>query len=419
MLDTKLNDPPTRLLVPHRWLPLIAAYAILAVAIALVLPHVIPLKTSDYVYHVKLARIMAEHHVIVTPHFLYQLAVIVLQQIIKGPDYYLAALITTLACYWATAVALYHLMLNVLPPRRFGSHVLSVGIALGMTVAMPVALFAGLDRHHYLGYMAFGVYHNPTLVMLKPLALALFLAAVRGLNASSPLPAWFLAASATLAVLSTLAKPSYAICLLPALFVAAGFAWWRKRDVSWRLLVVLGGSLVLVLALQYWLTYSLAGNSSAAFLKEIGGGLTKSQILWMPFFVMSYWSKFLFGKFLLSILFPLTVLLAYGRRALRDPMLPFAWLCFAFGAAYAYLLAESGTRIVDGNFFWSGSTTLFILFTTSMIFLLRQRPGEQTSTTPREHLKYRLCQVMFWLHVAAGGYFYYLLLNARSALSVW
>ncbi|MNL66026.1 hypothetical protein D3C87_1904350 [compost metagenome] len=68
-------------------------------------------------------------------------------------------------------------------------------------------------------------------------------------------------------------------------------------------------------------------------------------------------------------------------------MLSLAWLCFAFGAAYTYLLAESGTRIVDGNFFWSGSTILFILFTTSMIFLLRQRPAEQTSTTPRERLK--------------------------------
>ncbi|MNR80366.1 hypothetical protein D3C72_110880 [compost metagenome] len=417
MTDTHLASSPVRLFVPIRWIPFIAAYGLFAMAIVLLLPDVIPLKVSDYVYHIKLAQIMAEHQVIVTPHFLYQLAVIGAQKLMQGPDYYLAGLAVTLASYWVTAVLLYHLALKVLPVGRFSSQAMAVAFALGMTVAMPLPLFAGLDQRHYLGYVAFGVYHNPTLIVLKPLALALFLVVVRAFQGMSPLPAWLLPVSGVLVLLSSLAKPSFAICLVPALGVAALVAWARKRKVNWSLIGVVMASLLLVLAFQFGFTYWMAGDNTASYLKELGGGLSKSKIVWMPFFVIGYWSKFLLGKFLLSLIFPLTVLLCYGRRMLQDSTNLLAWLCFGFGAGYMYLLAEAGNRIVDGNFFWSGSTTLFILFTTSMLFLLRQRPVEQVGVARRAWLTYWLCHAAFWVHVAAGVYFY--LITLKISVAAW
>jgi hypothetical protein len=103
-------------------------------------------------------------------------------------------------------------------------------------------------------------------------------------------------------------------------------------------------------------------------------------------------------KLLLSALFPLAVAAAFGRTALRDPMLRLAWLGFAAGAFYAYGLAESGRRLVDGNFLWSGQVSLLVLFVASARWLV----AHLSSARGRVSLRVVVCGTVLSLHVLAG-----------------
>ena len=76
------------------------------------------------------------------------------------------------------------------------------------------------------------------MVVLKPLALVLFYASARLFDAR-PLrhPVAYTAGAAVATLACLLAKPSYAMALLPALALLAAHALWRGAPVQWRPLV--------------------------------------------------------------------------------------------------------------------------------------------------------------------------------------
>jgi hypothetical protein len=203
--------------------------------------------------------------------------------------------------------------------------------------------------------------------------------------------------AAVLTIVSTLAKPNYVICLLPALFIWAPIARIRKQQVDWWLMggIVIPG--VVVLAWQYYFTYA------SPTLAE-----TASGVLFAPFRVFGYQSSWLFPKFVLSILFPAAVYALYFKQARRSLALNFAWLGFVIGAAYTYMLAEDGTRMQHGNFAASGQITLLILFVVSTLFFVDQ--GQLVAlSNPLKKPAYKavlFCTAAFALHLGSGIVWY-------------
>jgi len=232
--------------------------------------------------------------------------------------------------------------------------------AISLTLVAPIMVLVFWDKLFYLGYIGLASYHNPTIRLLQPVALLSFFCALR---VFSPLSnSWkvvFL--SIFLVILSALIKPNYLLCILPALglMVVIHLAW--RKPIDWRLLIAgffVPGTLILLT--QLLITYYLPSNDS-------------SSILFSPFAVMSGWSHYLFLKFILSILFPLTVLAFNFRRIFRDNTLLLAWAGFFVSALQAYLLAEGGSRFHDGNFEWGAEIMSFILFVASARFLWREK----------------------------------------------
>ena len=113
---------------------------------------------------------------------------------------------------------------------------------------------------------------------------------------------------------------------------------------------------VLVLAWQYWVTYT-SGEGGVALA---------------PLAVMKSYSNLLGLKLILSTWFPLVVTIIYLKEAIKDRWLVLGWLVFAVGAGYTYLLAETGNRFAHGNFGWSGEIANFILFTSATLFFARK-----------------------------------------------
>lgn len=257
--------------------------------------------------------------------------------------------------------------------------------AVTLTLAAPIMALVFMDGQYYFGYIGLASYHNPTVHLLRPLALVSFFFAVRALDGARS-PAWMAVVSAVVIVLSALIKPNYALVILPALALLTSLGWLRKQPVDWRL-VWLGFVLpaALTLAVQGAVTY--AGGRS---------------IIFAPLVVESIYSGYLLPKFLLSIVFPLCLLWLdfSGVRASTEMRL--AWAAFGAGILQVYLLAESGDRLLHGNFRWSAQIGLFLLFAASARHLLRCLPLIDPAALRRR----AVITAAYLAHVGAGIIYY-------------
>jgi hypothetical protein len=370
---------------------------LIAITIAIHLPIDLRMLSSyDYYVHLGLAQSMLRYHLVLTPHFLYQLVTIIIYMLLPLKQIATAGLITVLLCYAFTAIIVFYLLRSVETLSRPIAAIITVSLML----VAPFPLLAIADDHLYFGYIGINVFHNPTIVVLKPFALLLFYFSVRVFQHQKNDDTRFVIINSVLIILSALAKPSYIICFLPALALFSLVKLARKEKPRWMLLswgfVV---PAIIVLAIQYYLTYS------STQMEGVYQG--QSAIIFAPFAFMSSRSSFLFLKFLFSTLFPFAVLLCYFRSAIKDQRLVFAWLTFLFGAFYTYFLAESGPRMLQGNFAWSGQISLFILFVASALFYMRELlSGNNNAGNLLSRKKVLFCAAMYGLHVLSGVLFY-------------
>jgi hypothetical protein len=290
------------------------------------------------------------------PHFLFE-ALVIFAKVVFRVSWLAAGLIVDIAFYFILAKLLLH-EFNTLELN----FKLRISTVLLLMISWPLFLFYFVDHKFYGGYIGTNVFHNPTMVLLKPLALFVHLKVVKSLVAKQ----WSFSIRRSLwiaivMILATLAKPNYAIVLLPALGILFLLLRGNLRVAPWRqivLFVIL--PVVILLAIQFLMHFN---NGLVA-------GKSDRGIIFAPFVVFGMYSRFLFPKFLLAMAFPLAVATTFFKNASADLRLKFAWLCFLIGSFYTYFLAESGSDMSAGNFGWSSQISLFILFVESAIFLL-------------------------------------------------
>lgn len=341
----------------------------------------------DYQMHLAAAGELLNNGVLNSSHFLYQLIIIFFQKV-TGLDWtdsallavMVPAVITNLLIYWGGR-------------RSSVGEAWAVLAAIALTTVSPLTLFFPWDRIIYMGYVGLNPYHNPTIWLLKPFALGVCFLIMRITGEEREATAAKIVLLGILVVLSALAKPNFLIALLPALaiFVLLDVQELKHRVWGLALGVFLPG--LAVLWWQYNLTYSL---------EQVGFYSGNSGIIFAPLQVMKHYSEWLLPKALLSIIFPLTVVLVYGKNALSNRGLRLAWLIFIIGAAYGYLLAESGPRLYQANFFWSGQIGLFILFVYSLLFVITQNNRAGGKFSRRQFV----CLLIFALHLLNGIVFY-------------
>ena len=317
---------------------------------------------------------------------------IILINAVSGVSLETASVIGALFCEALTAIVLLRwfmpaLSKNDLIPLRKGV------IILGLMVASPISVFWLLDQRMYLGYIGISSYHNPSILLLRPFAILQFIYAYRFFSKEKP-GVRETGIAFAVSLLATFIKPSFAICILPALVSIALLQWVGKKTVDagglvWGFLIPIVG----MLGWQFLITYVTDDSAGIAFL---------------PFKVMTTYSDYLLPKFVVSILFPLVVSIFYLKRALLDARMRLAWSIFLFGAFFTYFWAETGNRFYDGNFGWSGEIALVILFITSTLFYLEApeipRYGDNT------------LRVLWTSHVVFGiAYYFYCLFSGSYA----
>jgi hypothetical protein len=315
---------------------------------------------NDYGLHISFAQSLEAGEEIPAfsfAHPFWQLIVILVHKA-ASISFQKSAIIVQLVAYFFLAVIIYRLLGSELKGYL---RKLSIPLSIAMMIATPVFLFVSMDKLYYLGYVGISSYHNPTINLLKPFALLIFFYGVIAIDGRSK-TVLHIAIAASLTAISALIKPSFVICLLPALGLVVLYEILKKQPVNWRILI-LGICLpaVIVLTWQYYIAYIS----------------DEPAVLFAPFEVMRSYSDFLLPKFLLSILFPLLVTIVYYKDAIKDRQMHLAWLTFFFGAIYTYFFAEGGSRFQHGNFGWSGEIALFVLFVISTIFFFKSKSSQE------------------------------------------
>lgn len=364
----------------------------------------------EFIVHVLSGQSLASFLVTV-PHFLYHLLVIVVSWLLPSIDILTATILVSLGCYGMLAGILFMCWCRWLGrPQRYSTVLLYGVLTIALMTIMPVNVFTPTNL--YLGYIATSLYFNPTYVVLKPLAVLVFMTVVGAFEddrpgGNQPLRRGLqITGCAVITLLCVLAKPNYIICLLPALVLVSVYRFVGRHHSDWLLIVngvLLPAGLILFFqAILFGTAHSIVFAPLAVMQSVVRINPAGSQGLVL--------------KFGLSILFPLLVYVLHFKKAVRDPSLNLAWLTFGFGAAYMYLLGEGGSRLEHTNFFWSGHISLFIVFVISTVFFLREyRPGRWSPSLV-------ICLAAFGLHIISGLNWYHIhitTLGMHDVISGW
>lgn len=242
-------------------------------------------------------------------------------------------------------------------------------IALALIFVMPVISYYSCDidsvnksfclgsTHFYLGNISPNQWHNSTLILAMPFNLLLFYFSVKNIKSKSVYPFLIMGG---LSVISILCKPSYALAFLPVLCVS--ILWLNINSQEfWRsifkcMLVAIPAFLTLLY--QWYFTF---------FHNEIFESGARTIIA--PFFVWSNYSPHIAFSLLLSIAFPLFVLVFFIKKI--DFYLIMSWITFLVALLIVITLSEE-PNWGAGNYFWGAIASNYVLFLFSVRFILNQ-----------------------------------------------
>lgn len=270
-------------------------------------------------------------------------------------------------------------LLTVLAGRSFRGVAL---LALACCMAAPFC--PGVGGEIFRGSFGGALYFNVTYSEMRAfafLALADFLPLRRQMATEIPLGRWL---RTTLWIfLATACKASFVFAFAPTLLVILVWDLVRTRGRNLKQEILMGCMVLPSVA-------ACLVEASVLF-SEAGSGLALAPLL-----EMSYWSEHYLFDLARTYLFPVAVLLCFGRRLLRNPDYRFFWGLGLMAVAQALLLADV-SRAAAGNMSWGACLATVLLYCVSVASLVRIARSE--ARCPR---RVTICAVLFACHLATG-----------------
>ncbi|MCU0497425.1 MAG: hypothetical protein MUF87_08755 [Anaerolineae bacterium] len=293
-------------------------------------------RNTDFQPHIRFAQEIATGERGILTHPLFHLAIII-PQAVTGGDWESITRWVIIGFQVLTALVIFggYLVPALGDPRDVRRLAIGVILAAALMLISAISVLTWnaetFRLRYHIGYIMPHVYHNPTVIALKPFAVALFLYAVGVFYPErySGRAYGVVAIAALLTILGTLAKPNYAIALLPILGLFGAFCVLIRRPLQWALGIV--GILIPAGVILF---------AQIVLLPNSGGDV--GSMSFMPFgFLMRHGVTDGLMRFVMSIAFPAVVYGLYLGAARRNFRLNFAWAVFAMGAFYTYFLVES------------------------------------------------------------------------------
>ena len=259
-----------------------------------------------------------------------------------------------LAMFAALSVFFTAELLLEVSDKKIGQNA-AILLALLLNIVMPCYI-KGLSDGRYIGMHASSIWHNSTYLMMKWLGLWTILAYIRiEKNISKKLTLKSYLFFVFLLTITTAAKPNFFLAVTPAMFVFLIIDLVKKKAPFARLLMY-ASSVVPSFAVMML-------QNRALFNAGAGG----NGIVIAPGKAMAAHTGYLIPVSVLSIAFPLMILLLHIREIFKNRYLLFAWLCAGTGYMEYFLFSENGSRNLDANFSWGYAFTIILIFGISIV----------------------------------------------------
>lgn len=253
------------------------------------------------------------------------------------------------------------------------------------------------NQNLYLGQISANVYHNPTLLAVKPFAYLGLILYVKGLRSGASIK-FFVWASAAI-LLSIVMKPNFVLAFIPALFIYLALNDLLTRKVHfarWWQAAVITALVVALLGVQFVVTYQQPSDPSHVVVAYLA--------------VWSLYTHDPFFSILLSSAFPLSIVAFRWKQVIRNDYLTISWLSLAVGILEFAFLAETGKRFANANFGWGMQAMISFVFLFSIIEWVRWI--HDTSNTRLRWGLY-LAGLLLAAHFVSGAYYIYQIMTTH------
>lgn len=347
---------------------------------------------SDLPYHISMA---------VEDHWFYSLTAMFYQVFYKTPFGNQLTAVFLAVVSMATIFATYEL-LREMTKKRYSEGILFT-FAIVANVVMPFFVrWAHFQR--YIGYQSPSVWHNSTYICMKLCAVLVMIWFWRlkdsyreGLSVRH----WL--AFAGLLIIANAVKPSFCMVFAPAMaFYLLGDLVCKK--VPFKRVFAFGMAVIPSLLVILW-------QNSVLFGSDTGNGIVIA-----PGYTLSLRGNHPKVTFLLSMMFPIVVLLYTLSEMLKDRNYRFVWMMWGFAFLEVFFLSEEGKRSLDGNFMWGYSIALFFLFLIAIVKML-EKIGDKRGIC--QYFSIRVLMILIsgivlGYHTYCGVLFFLQLLEGKS-----
>lgn len=348
---------------------------------------------SDLPYHISMA---------VDDHWFYSLTAVLYQLFFLTP---IGSLLTALflGCVTVGTIAVaYRLFQELLDRSNLKTVPTAVVLLFSFVcnIAMPFFVRAA-HYQRYIGYQSPSIWHNSTYICMKfcgVLVLLMYLRMERKYRTGLTVREWLLLAGAF--VLVNAVKPSFFLVFAPVM--AVYLLVDLMRGVPFVRVFLFGLTVLPSLLVILWQNMVLFGGDTGNGI-EIRYGYTLTLHSTHPKVTL-----------LLSVAFPLFVLIFLWKELWKDKWYLFSWLVWGVALVQVTFLTESGARARDGNFMWGYSFGIFLIMIWSVVKLMEMltRPDGvfknkyfrlSFAAAALGILAYQsYCGFIFWIHLCQG-----------------
>ncbi len=294
---------------------------------------------------------------------------------------------------WATVYVMEEFLCRM---GKYGEkNMLTLLLALSLNFVMPCYVRA-VGEYRYVSYQSGNIWHNSTYLCMRLVALVMLLYYFRLEEKYREGITWKeWAAFALINVLCTGIKPSFLVVFSPIMGLRLLADLFRRVPLK-RILVfgsaLLPGGLVIL-----W-------QNAVLFGEDTGNGIGFD-----PWFIFSRQAAVPKLAVVCSALFCILTVAVTLKKLVADQKYRFVAEMSVLGFLEALCLVESGTRSVDGNFLWSYSFCLFVLFASCAVKWLEfEKEGKQLVIRVGLGLLYAwhlYCGLYYFIRLVAGeGY---------------
>ena len=278
--------------------------------------------------------------------------------------------------------------------------------SLILNLLMPCYI-RGLSDGRYMGMHTSSIWHNSTYLLMKWMGLLVIYIYVRlERNIAKELTAESYLYFLIVMTLTTAAKPNFFLAVSPAMLIFLIADIVKKKAPLSRLLLF-ASSVIPSFFVMYF-------QNSALYSANAGD----NRISIAPGRAMSVHTGYLIPVCILSIAFPLMVLVMNIGKLKKDPVLLFAWIAAGTGFLQYFLFSEEGARNMDANFSWGYAFTIILIFGVSLIYWCRDVKDVFLSKAEKSReltikrictafcgavlIYHAYCGILFFVRIASG-----------------